>query len=47
MSTVLEDIESETPVTPVEEPELVGLLAEYKDVDAIMRAARGVRNAAV
>ncbi len=25
--------------------ELVGLLAEYRDVDAIMKAARGVRNA--
>ncbi len=44
MSTVLDETEVATPVA-VEEPELVGLLAEYKDVDAILRAARGVRNA--
>ena len=44
MSTLLDENEVATPAL-VEEPELVGLLAEYKDVDAILRAARGVRNA--
>src|SRR5690349_15140263 len=30
---------------PVEQPELVGLLAEYTDVDAVVNAARSVRRA--
>ncbi|HET6251239.1 MAG TPA: DUF3341 domain-containing protein [Tepidisphaeraceae bacterium] len=37
-----DDVDATADVEPVE---LVGVLAEYKDVDAIMKAAHGVRNA--
>jgi hypothetical protein len=37
--------DSDTPIEEAEPLELVGVLAEYRDVTAIMKAARGVRNA--
>ncbi|MDB5358663.1 MAG: hypothetical protein JWN24_5116 [Phycisphaerales bacterium] len=46
MSTVIEEPREETEIVSEEETtELVGLLAEFKDVNAIMKAAHGVRNA--
>lgn len=49
MSTVTQEISTHAPagaaVEPAEPIELVGMLAEYRDVNAIMKAARGVRNA--
>jgi Protein of unknown function (DUF3341) len=48
MSTATEEIsqdETAEASVDVEPVELVGVLAEYKDVDAIMTAAQGVRNA--
>src|SRR5437867_1727421 len=46
MSTLLDEVdEQELREAPPEVPVLVGLLAEFKDVDAVMSAARKVRRA--
>ena len=46
MSTMLEDeVEQDAAPVEVETPELVGLLAEFETVDAVVSAARKVRSA--